>query len=90
MTDKVVISGTGFTPGQAINLLFTGKDGMPSDIGYALKQAIKDDKNGEWNTSWRCFDFIRKKMVKAGKSYKLTATDSQYLPIAHTMITFSK
>jgi hypothetical protein len=86
----VAISGTGFTPDQEINLLFTAKDGMPSDIGYALKEAIKVDKNGEWSTSWPCFDFIRRKMVKAGESYKITATDSQYLPLADTMITFSK
>lgn len=86
----VVLSGKGFTPGQEITLLFTAADDMQSDIGYALNEAPKADANGNWHAEWECFDFIRRKMVKAGGSYKLTATDSQYTPLAHTMITFNK
>jgi hypothetical protein len=86
----VMISGSGFTPGQEINLVFTAADDMQSDIGYALKEAPKADANGNWSASWKCYDFIRRKMVKAGGSYKITATDNQYAPLAHTMITFNK
>jgi len=77
----VVITGTGFLPGQEINLLFTAKDGMQSDIGYALKEPPKADSRGTWQTDWACYDFIHRKMVRAGKSYKLTTTDSQYQPM---------
>ena len=86
----VVINGKGFTPGQDINLLFTAEDGMQSDIGYALKTAPKADQNGNWSTTWECFDFISRKMAKAGSSYKITATDTQYAPLAHAMVTFKK
>lgn len=86
----VVISGKGFAPGQDITLLFTAEDGMQSDIGYALKPAPKADSEGNWNTTWECFDFIRRKMAKAGSSYKITAADTQYAPLAHAMVTFKK
>jgi len=86
----VVISGKGFSPGQEINLLLTAEDGMQSDIGYALKDAPNADQNGNWSTTWKCYDFINRKMVKAGSSYKVTATDTSYAPLAHTMITFKK
>lgn len=86
----VVISGKGFTPGQDISLLFTAEDGMQSDIGYALKPAPKADPKGNWRTTWKCYDFLRRKMVKAGSSYKLTAADTSYSPLADTMVTFKK
>lgn len=86
----VEISGKGFTPGKDINLLFTAQDGMQSDIGYALEPVPKADQNGNWNTTWKCYDFIRRKMVKAGAAYKITATDTQYTPLAHTNVAFKK
>lgn len=86
----VIINGTGFEPEQDINLLFTANDGMQSDIVYALDKPPKADKNGEWSVSWKCYDFIRRKMVTAGQSYRITATDVEYLPIAHTMLMFKK
>lgn len=87
---SVLISGKGFNPGQDVSLLFTAEDGMQSDIGYALGDAPKADQNGNWTTTWACYDFIGRKMVKAGGSYKLTATDNQYSALAHTMVTFKK
>lgn len=87
---SVVISGKGFAPGQDVSLLFTAEDGMQSDIGYALSNAPKADQNGNWSTTWECGRFIQRKMVKAGGSYKLTATDNQYSALAHTMVIFKK
>jgi len=87
---KVMISGKGFAPGQDISLLFTAEDGMQSDIGYALKPAPKADQNGNWSTTWKCGRFIQRKMVKAGSSYRITATDTQYAPLAHTNVAFKK
>ncbi len=45
-TAGVVIMGTGFKPGQEINILFVSPDGLQSDIGYALKPAPKSDMAG--------------------------------------------
>lgn len=86
----VVINGKGFSPGQEINLLLTAEDGMQSDIGYALKEAPKAEQNGSWTTTWECYDFIGRKMVKAGSSYRISATDTSYTPLAHTMVFFKE
>jgi hypothetical protein len=86
----VTIKGQGFKPGQEVNLLFTAKDGIQSDIGYALKPEPKADQSGSWSTTWKCGRFIKKKLVKAGKSYKITVTDIEYNPLAHTSVLFSK
>ncbi len=86
----VTLKGKGFQPGQEVNLLFTAKDGIQSDIGYALKPVPKADESGAWSTTWKCGRFIKRKLVDAGKSYKLTATDSEYNPLAHTVVSFYK
>lgn len=87
---KAVISGQGFKPGQAFNILFMAKDEVQSDIVYALKPAPKSDDAGAWSATWACSDFIKRKMVEAGGSYKITVTDDEYNPIAHTYVTFTK
>ena len=84
------IKGQGFKPGQEVNLLFTAKHGIESDIGYALKPVPKADQSGNWSTTWKCGRFIAKKLVLEGKSYKIAVTDSDYNPIAHTFVSFSK
>ena len=84
------ISGKGFKPGQELIILFTANDGLQSDIGYALKPAPKGDSSGAWRTTWKCGHFIAKKLVKAGGSYKITVTDSEFNPIAHTFVKFIK
>ena len=84
------ISGKGFKPGQELIILFTAKDGLQSDIGYALKPAPKGDSSGAWSTTWKCGRFIAKKLVKAGGSYKITVTDSEFNPIAQSSVTFIK
>ena len=92
MTKKAsaTISGKGFKPGQEVNILFMAKDGVQSDIVYALKPAPKSDDAGAWSTTWSCSDFIKRKMVEAGGSYRITVTDDEYNPIAHTDVTFTK
>jgi hypothetical protein len=92
-TDKkptMVISGTGFQPGQAIAILLTTDDGVETDIGYALKPDPKADSNGAWTTKWSYERFIKRKIVKAGESYKLTATDQEYNSLAETVFSFEK
>jgi hypothetical protein len=84
------IKGQGFKPGQEVNLLFTAKDGIESDIGYALEPAPKPDESGTWSTTWKCGRFISKKLVMAGKSYKIAVTDAEYNPLAQTFVSFSK
>lgn len=86
----VTIKGQGFKPGQEVNLVFTSKDGIQSDIGYALKPAPKVDESGTWSTTWNCGRFISKKLVKAGTPYKIAVTDGEYNPLAHTFVTFSE
>ncbi len=87
---KVTISGKGFHPGQAIALLLTTGDGVMTDIGYALHPVPKADSSGAWTTSWSCGRFIRKKLVQAGKPYKLTITDQEYNPLVESTVSFVK
>ena len=84
------INGQGFKPGQEVNLLFTAKDGIESDIGYALKPTPKADESGAWSTTWKCGRFIARKLVMEGKPYKIAVTDAEYNPLAHTFVSFSK
>lgn len=86
----VTLSGKGFKPGQEVNLLFTAEDGMQSDISYGLKPAPKADDSGAWSTTWAAGDFVDVKMVKTGKAYKITVTDSDYQPLAQTSVEFAK
>ena len=84
---KVAINGSGFKPGQEVYLVFTDKNGIESDIGYALKPAPKADAEGKWTTTWSCGRFIARKLVKAG-DYKLIVTDTEYNPLTETTVTF--
>ena len=62
------ISGTGFAAQQPILLLFTTKDGVVSDISYALDPAPKADADGNWSTIWSYGRFVKKKLVGARKA----------------------
>jgi hypothetical protein len=86
---KVTINGKGFRPGQEVIILLTDKNGVKTDIGYALKPAPKADDSGVWTTTWSCGRFISKKLVKKGE-HRLTVTDSDYNPLAHGTVSFSK
>jgi hypothetical protein len=86
---QVVIMGTGFKPGQEINVLFVSPDGLQSDIGYALKPAPKPDKTGSWTTTWSAGRYVARKLVDPkGGAYKIVVTDGEYNPIAHSAVFF--
>ena len=86
---EVVIMGTGFKPGEEINVLFVGPDGLQSDIGYALKPAPKPDKTGSWTTPWAAGRYVDRKLIDPkGGAYKIVITDAEYNPIAHSAVFF--
>ena len=88
-TAGVVIMGTGFKPGQEINILFVSPDGLQSDIGYALKPAPKPDKTGSWTTTWSAGRYVARKLINPkGGAYKIVVSDGEYNPIAHTAVFF--
>ena len=86
---ETMIKGKGFKPGQELYVVFTDKNGIESDIGYALKPEPKADGAGNWTTTWSCGRFVARKLVKAGE-FKLTVTDTDYNPLASTMVEFIK
>ena len=86
---KAVIMGTGFKPGQEVNILFVSPDGLQSDIGYALKPAPKADKTGSWTSTWSAGRYVGRKLIKGG-AYKMVVTDQDYKPIGHTAVYFAK
>ncbi len=86
---QLIIKGSEFAPNTLVTLLFTTKDGVQSDIGYALKPAPKADAQGNWSTTWSYGRFVKKKLVAAG-DYQLTATDDDFNTLSSTLITFSK
>lgn len=83
----VELSGTGFAPNAEVTLLFTTKDGVESDIGYAVDPAPVADENGNWKTTWSYGRFVKKKLVDAG-DYQLVATDADFTPLSQSTITF--
>lgn len=86
---KVVIMGSGFKPGQEVTLLITSPEGLQTDIGYALKPSPKADETGTWATTWNAGRFVSKKIIGAGPC-KITVTDADYNPIAHSVVFFQK
>jgi len=74
---KVKLKGTGFKPGDAVMILFTDPDGVPLDIGWALKPEPKADANGEWATTWNAKRYMEKKLIKEGE-YTIAVTDADY------------
>ena len=84
---KVKLKGTGFEPGQALVILFTDQNGVPLDIGWALKPEPKADASGEWATTWNAKRYIQKKMIKAGE-YTLSVTDADYNELDSKTIKF--
>lgn len=86
---SIELSGSGFAPNSDVTLLFTTKDGVESDIGYALKPAPRADDKGNWSTTWSYGRFVKKKLVDAGE-YSLVATDDDFSPVTNTSITFTK
>ena len=87
---KITIVGTGFTPGQEVNLLITTMDGLQSEIGHALKPTPVANKVGAWATTWSCGRYIAKKLIEEEGAYTITATDSEYNALAHAPVAFYK
>ena len=86
---QVVIMGTGFKPGQEINILFVSPDGLQTEIGYALKPAPKPDQAGSWTTTWSAGPYVDRKLIDPkGGAYKIMLTDSEYNPISHSSVFF--
>lgn len=74
---KVKLKGTGFEPGAAVMVLFNDENGVPLDVGWALKPEPKADANGQWATTWNAKRYMQKKMIKAG-DYTISVTDADY------------
>lgn len=85
----VVIMGTGFKPGQPVNILIATPDGLQSDIGYALKPKPVPDKTGSWVTTWQAGHYVSKKLVKGG-ACKIAVADEEYNLIAHAVVFFQE
>jgi hypothetical protein len=87
---KVVIMGSGFKPDVEYSILITDSAGLQTDIGYGLEPAPKADATGTWGTTWTdAGRFISKKIIKPGPC-KITVTDADYNPVAHTVVFFQK
>ena len=85
---QVVIMGSGFEPGQEVNLLFTTMDGVRADIGYALDPAPVANDLGAWAAAWTgAGRYCSKKLIKEGV-YTITATDGEYNALATASVAF--
>jgi len=86
---SVVIMGSGFKPGEELSILVTDENGLQTDIGYALKPLPKADATGTWATTWNAGRFVSKKIIGVGPC-KITVTDADYNPVAHSVVFFQK
>jgi hypothetical protein len=86
---SVVIMGSGFKPGEELAVLVTDENGLQTDIGYALKPVPKPDATGTFATTWNAGRFVSKKIIGVG-ACKITVTDAEYNPVAHTVVFFQK
>jgi len=86
---KAVIMGSGFKPGQQPRMLIITPDGLETDITGYMKPAPKADATGTWASTWPLSRYIKRKLVTPGVC-KITATDFDYNPIAHTTVFFQK
>ena len=85
---KVKLKGTGFTPDQAVMILFIHPDGVRQDVGWALKPEPKADATGTWETTWDAKRFMQKKLIKEGV-YTLMVTDAEYNEIDTQTVQFT-
>jgi hypothetical protein len=84
---KVAIKGTGFKPGEEIQVLFTDKNGVIANVLYALdpKPVAKD--TGQWETTWNAGGYISKNLIKEGVT-AIEVTDADFNLITHAAIAF--
>ena len=83
----VKLKGTGFTPDQEIIILYTGGDGVLTDVGWALDSAPKAGANGTWEVTWDTKRIVQKKLIKEGE-YIITVADADYNEIDSNMVKF--
>jgi len=86
---EVVFMGTGFKPGQQLNILFSAADGTTSNIGHDLKPEPKADESGSFAGMWKAGRYISKGLIKGG-AYKVVVTDTDYNPLAQSAVYFQK
>lgn len=85
---QVVIMGSGFEPGQEVNLLFTTMDGVRADVGATLDPAPVANDLGAFATAWTgAGRYCSKKLIKEGV-YTITATDGEYNALATAPVAF--
>ena len=85
----VVIMGAGFQPGQEIRILVGTPGEADSDLDGALKPDPEVSSAGTWATTWDAGMYIGKKIIDPGAA-KITVTDAEYNPIAHTPLFIQK
>ena len=83
LSTPLVIMGSGYEPGQEVNLILSLPDGNQMDIGYALDTGASPVANelGAWATAWDNSRWVKKKIVTQGV-YTITATDTDYIALA--------
>ena len=85
---QVVIMGSGFEPGQEVNIVFTDVSGVRADIATELDPAPVANDVGCWATAWTgCGRYCSKKLIKEGV-YVITVTDVEYKALATAAVAF--
>ena len=95
MGEIVVFLGSGFEPGQEVNLVLSTPDGYKIDIAYALDGETSPVANeiGAFVTSWEP-GRIASRVMASGRggygdgAYIITATDTDYVTLATAVMAF--
>lgn len=86
---EVLITGSGFKPGQELAVVITDRNGISANLGAYLKPAPVVDNAGNFYTSWKCGRYISKKLVTQGVSV-IKVFDSDYNLLGHDSVDFVK
>ena len=89
LNTPLVIMGSGYEPGQEVNIILTTPDGTKTDVSYALDTEASPVANelGAWATAWDNSRWVSKKLVSVGV-YTITATDTDYNALASAPFAF--
>jgi len=88
---KVVLTGSGFDPGQELRLLLTTEQGgirAVSDFTYAADPEPVANEEGAWVTAWGVFGRLFDKEVITDGVYAIVVTDTDNNPVATTSVAF--
>lgn len=80
---KVVVMGSGFTPGKEVLIVFEDRLGVPT----ALPMAGVPNERGSWAVVWTLGRYARKKIVTEGV-YSIMAADMDYNALTSTPLAF--